>query len=172
LTFLKKYGRLSLRLKENYTEERMRMPDNSTVSRAPTEEFKASFNWEEFTDYFPADEELSAYLTALLSEQRHGWATPAHLLIKLRDSSVYTQKLQDRLVEMIRARMTQPVRQTPVTISPRDGLRIYLLSLSNEALESYIKATEVSVSYDSFMRGSTADKAGLIESILDESGVE
>jgi hypothetical protein len=150
----------------------MGMPEDVAVSRVPTEEFKASFNWEEFKEYFPADEAMNAYLTDVLSQHRHGWATPAHLLISLRNSSLYVKKLQDRLVEMVQARMAQPVRHTVLDISPRDGLRIYLMSLTNEALQSYIKATEVPVSYESFMKGTTEDKAGLIESILDESGVE
>lgn len=144
------------------------MPEETAVLESP-ESAEAesseltSFDHTKYMRYVPAGTEQ--YYSDVFTNRSFGWKRRAQAVLKLAHHAAEVEKLEAYLVELSN---TVPRSHSPrgKSIDPRDGLRAFIASLSNEKLQQL--CSEKSVSYTSFMPASHPDKSGLIEALCDE----
>lgn len=113
-----------------------------------------SFVYGEFSQYVP--EALKKELAEAFETKRYGWKSRARMLMKIDELTNHIATLTENL-------SFERGPRGPRKVDPRDGLRAYLMSRTEEQLQ---KVCEIySVSYTSF----NSDKANLIEALCDEA---
>lgn len=143
------------------------MPEETAVLEPEVQKPESSelstFDYTKYQRYVPAGTEQ--YFSDVFANRSFGWKRRAEAILRLAHATAEVEKLEAYLIELSQ---TVPRSHSPrgKTIDPRDGLRAFIASLSDEKLLQL--CTEKSVSYNSFMPASHPDKAGLIEALCDE----
>ena len=122
-----------------------------------------SFHWHNYAEYLPEDDALFDVMTNMFESKAYGWKSRARLLMKIQVQSDYLSRLKEELVTSVTKERKARKAYTR-HIDPREGLRAYLESRSEEALQSL--CVQHSVSYKSFMKDN--DRTELIEALIDE----
>lgn len=113
-----------------------------------------SFVYAEYSEFVPA--ELKTELSTAFETKRYGWKSRARMLMRISEYTDHIKALTENL-------SFERGPRGPRKIEPRDGLRAYFMSLTDEQLQ---RACNIySVSYTSF----SSDKSNMIEALVDEA---
>lgn len=137
-------------------EEMQVTPGEETQAEEAPEDLQ-NFDYLEYTQHIP--DKIHEALVDMLSNKKYGWKSRARTLLYIEKLTQDIQRVKDSLVEMTTGKRTRG----PNKINPRDGLRAFFNSLSEEKLQR--ACSMYSVNYNSF----AGDKANLIEALCDEA---
>jgi hypothetical protein len=116
-----------------------------------------SFNYADYSKYVPT--ELATELQAAFETKRFGWKSRARMLMRIDEYHNHIAALTENL-------SFERGPRSPRKIDPREGLRAFFNSRTDEQLQ---KACALyNVNYNSFAN----DKANLIEALCDEAVTE
>lgn len=134
---------------------------NGTEHSANDDELEG-FEFIQYARHFANHPDATAFLSKLFASRSHGWKRRAHMVLALDRAYKSYKDYTDRVLQV--ATPDSLNYRGTRKLGPKDHLRKYLESLGEPELQALCEVHDVS--YDAFMR--TADRDGLLESIMDE----